>query len=1200
MIEQALREKLEPIVIRRRRLILARWLICVWAGGIGLGLILLALYGLWGWRSPGAVVTVVLVTLSAVLMAVMRSRRLTPDWKAVAQTIEQDHPEVKALLLTAIEQKPQGPQGQWGYLQKGVFKEALVHATCNDWVQSVPRRSLILADAGWVMACLIFTALMFQWLPTLSLLPRNARPLLAPVDYQMTVHPGDTSVESGTPVVVVARFAERVPDDVRLVFQHPDQGPQQIILTQNLDDPVFGGMLPEVTANLVYHVAYAKRRSRDYHIQVYEHPALTRMDARIVYPAYTQLPEKELKDTRQVHVVEGSQVTLTFLLNKPVDAAQLVMTDGSTQPLTLGEQANVYTTSLTATETRRYQLELIDAQGLTNELAPRVTLEVFQNLPPALKPIFPNRDIEASPLEEVTLHAEVSDDFALLDYGVAYTLVGTPEQQIPLRADGATGAAQTMESLLALEDLGAQPDQLLTYYFWADDCAADGTVRRTASDIFFAEIRPFEEIYRESQSSGNQDQQNRQQEGSAASEGNRTELVQLQKQIITATWNIKQRAEREGDLTSQLEDLDVVNQSQAEALENARSAQAQAQDPASLLPLQAAAEFMQTTREHLTRAIIENTREALSPALAAEQSAYQELLKLRQRENQVGQSRNGQASNRGRSARQEQQLRQLELKQQENRYETQRLAGAPEQAQQMEDLQFHNRLRDLARRQSEMADRLKEAEAALQLAENETEREQVLRELKRLREEQMAALRDMDDLQQRMEQPETRQRVAEAREQLERSRSRVQQSTEDLEQSRVSQAITETTRAQRELEEMRDDFRKQSASRFSQELRDLREQAQQLDRNQQDIAEEIDRQVDSQQKILSESGQNREWADRVEQQRQQTEAMVEQMKQISEQSETPEPLLSRKLYDTLRRVRTGNVEKTLEITEELLRRNFLPQAQEVEQQANTGIKQLRQGVEDAARHVLGDEAEALRLARRELDDLIRQVEEETASSIPGNQPTLSDTNEPGAWAAASASPDRPDLQNRQNRQGRAEADAQGRRGQRASQNPAETASPSANAPAPSPQDTPGNSPRPGSARSGAAARNNTSPENASSPTGGANRRGPFTGGDFRQWDQRLRVVEEMLGELDLRNEAARVRDRARTVRAEFVRHAKEPQWDLVRTQIMQPLDELRKELSDRLAQLETETSLVPIDRDPVPDRYTEQVRRYFETLGERD
>jgi hypothetical protein len=92
----------------------------------------------------------------------------------------------------------------------------------------------------------------------------------------------------------------------------------------------------------------------------------------------------------------------------------------------------------------------------------------------------------------------------------------------------------------------------------------------------------------------------------------------------------------------------------------------------------------------------------------------------------------------------------------------------------------------------------------------------------------------------------------------------------------------------------------------------------------------------------------------------------------------------------------------------------------------------------------------------------------------------------------------------------------------------------------------------------------------------------------------------MLGEPDLRNEAARVRDRARTVRAEFVRHGMEPQWDLVRTQIMQPLDELRQDLADRLAQLETDRSLVPIDRDPVPDRYTEQVRRYFETLGERD
>jgi len=90
----------------------------------------------------------------------------------------------------------------------------------------------------------------------------------------------------------------------------------------------------------------------------------------------------------------------------------------------------------------------------------------------------------------------------------------------------------------------------------------------------------------------------------------------------------------------------------------------------------------------------------------------------------------------------------------------------------------------------------------------------------------------------------------------------------------------------------------------------------------------------------------------------------------------------------------------------------------------------------------------------------------------------------------------------------------------------------------------------------------------------------------------------MLDETELRNEAARVRDRARAMREDFVRHGQAPQWDLVRMQITGPLSELRKQVSDSLARLQSDKALVPIDRDPVPGRYAELVRRYFETLGD--
>jgi hypothetical protein len=90
----------------------------------------------------------------------------------------------------------------------------------------------------------------------------------------------------------------------------------------------------------------------------------------------------------------------------------------------------------------------------------------------------------------------------------------------------------------------------------------------------------------------------------------------------------------------------------------------------------------------------------------------------------------------------------------------------------------------------------------------------------------------------------------------------------------------------------------------------------------------------------------------------------------------------------------------------------------------------------------------------------------------------------------------------------------------------------------------------------------------------------------------------MLPQRDLREELARVWDNARTIRVESKRHGKEPQWDLVQSQVIKPLTELRERVSERLAQLQSTEAMVPIDRDPVPDRFTELVKTYFENLGQ--
>jgi len=89
----------------------------------------------------------------------------------------------------------------------------------------------------------------------------------------------------------------------------------------------------------------------------------------------------------------------------------------------------------------------------------------------------------------------------------------------------------------------------------------------------------------------------------------------------------------------------------------------------------------------------------------------------------------------------------------------------------------------------------------------------------------------------------------------------------------------------------------------------------------------------------------------------------------------------------------------------------------------------------------------------------------------------------------------------------------------------------------------------------------------------------------------------MLTDAQLQAEVAKLREQARSFRAESKRHSQAPEWTLVKASLYDPLVELQQKLAEEVAKRESKDSLVPIDRDPVPARYRDLVRSYNERLG---
>jgi hypothetical protein len=109
--------------------------------------------------------------------------------------------------------------------------------------------------------------------------------------------------------------------------------------------------------------------------------------------------------------------------------------------------------------------------------------------------------------------------------------------------------------------------------------------------------------------------------------------------------------------------------------------------------------------------------------------------------------------------------------------------------------------------------------------------------------------------------------------------------------------------------------------------------------------------------------------------------------------------------------------------------------------------------------------------------------------------------------------------------------------------------------------------------------------------------GPITGSNYVDWSDRLRDVEQTVSSPDLRNQLATVRERVAVYRRAYRERSVIPTKEELENQVLEPLTLARNWVDQELARTQNDRSLVPLDRDPVQEKYTDLVRKYYEKLG---
>ncbi len=1171
MANPILAAKLAPIAVAHDRCQLRRSQALGWLGTAAVGVVLLLLNRQANVSIPWQLPLLIAAAVGCSLW--LRARRRRTDLHALARGIEREHPELHALLLTAMDVEPDTRTGDFHYLQKRVIREALAKNRCNPWDQRGKER-LFFSQAFYVLSVAVFvaTAAAFVLVETGA----SARGAFAG---EVDVRPGNAKLERGSSVVITATFGEKVPSEATLVLLPAGGSARRLPLKRNLEDPVFGNSLMSVDMDTLYYVEYGGKRTEEYRLEVFDYPALVRADAALDYPDYTALPDRVIKDTRRITAVEGTILIYTLLLNKPIAAGSLMGREGASVKLEADPtQANAYLAKFSLEESDTYALSLEDGAGRTNKAAVDFVIRVQQNQKADLKLKFPAGDQRFSAVEEVEFEGEIWDDYGMGAYGFAYAIGAEEPVFIEHGQQAAAKEKRAVVQLLEIENFNVSPKSLIAYYLWADDLGPDGKTRRNYSDMYFAEIRPFEEVFRENQSGQPQNQQN------AGESSPAMELLELQKDIISAAWNIQRRESGRQPSAQFVDDVNVVLESQGAAIAQLEQVSREIQGEKEQALLQQAKTAMEQTMDHLNDAIGAKSPQRLPTAISSARTAYHYLLQIQPEEFRVSQGQGGGSG--GGGGRSQQQLNQLEMTDEANRYETQSQAASQPDAQQNEQLQIFNRLKELARRQQDLNRRLQELQTALNEAQDEEEKEDIEHQLKRLRDQQRQMVEDMDELRQRIANQNTPE-AAESLAELDQIRSEAQQAAESLEDQQVSQALASGARTQQELEELRDNYRRENSGQFSQAMQDLRQRTRQLAQRQDDIRDDLAAAAQNDRKSLAESDEAARVIENVEQQKEELQSLLDDVRSVSEESETAEPLLSRQLQETYRATDLDAVNEQLEYTSQLSRLNLIDQAQEFETQTHEAIDELQNRIDRAAESILGDGVESLRRARLVLDELLKDVGDEIADNLL--QP---DSPQPGATPETSINPGsrRPSDENAEQEQNPQMAQS-GPNGQPSPES--EEIRGGGEQPGDEPQPQPGQT---GSRNPQSGLRTAWNFGGSENDSGGGSG-GPLTGRDFIRFSDRLRDVEEMIDVQDLQNEVAAVRDRARAIRADFERRGKEPKWEFVQLEIEKPLAEIQQQVREELARRLSREAVVPIDRDPVPRQYTELVRRYYETLG---
>jgi hypothetical protein len=691
--------------------------------GSAVGTLLVAAYGLEQFRfSPSSIIGFRVLTYLAfaalgwLFFVRPLARRVTDQ--QVALYLEEHEPSLQEALLSAVDASATDRPPRQGLesmqLLRRLIECAIERCQQTDLGrdaerQSLRRSAIALATIGAAAALVFVVGPAYLRQGALAMLvPTGSAEAASP--YRLEVEPGDTTVSRGADVSITAKLVGFTSTEVDLFTRRSAGAPfERAPMVADAGNGTFEGTLFGVRESTEYFVQSAGVRSEVFDIEVANLPFVERLEMEYVFPAYTGIPPKTIENGGDVAALRGTTVRLRVHPTLPTAVGQIVLGESEHAALT-AIQDGTLTGSFVVTEDGFYRIDLASAAGTLVKASPQYNIDVLADEAPTVTFSKPARDLRATSIDEVFVEAKADDDFGVQQLELVYSVSGGSERTVRLVGPQAKPLREvTAGHTFFLEEMGLEPGDVVSYYARATDNDAVRGAKIATSDIFFVQIQPFRKDYRaaESQAGG--------QEGGQAGAGggggsDTSALSEQQRRIVTGTFNV---VRDRGKASAEKFREDVVFLALAQGQLRDRAQELAAQINVRVANIEAT---MKQVASELVQAVAamsaaEKKLQAADPkgALPPEQQALASLQRAEEAYRDVRvrmEQQRGAGGGGGGSSAAAQELAdlfQLELDKLRNQYETFQRSEQQSADNQMDAML--ERLRELARRQEQEAER---------------------------------------------------------------------------------------------------------------------------------------------------------------------------------------------------------------------------------------------------------------------------------------------------------------------------------------------------------------------------------------------------------------------------------------------------------------------------------------------------------------